>query len=181
MAAAFAGGKQKEYQVAEADESRDGPSEASDGSEASEVSELEEGVEYIEVEETAPPWYWGTGRRKSSVARVRIRPGDGKVVVNKRPFESYFTVERRRVRALVPLKTASMEGRVDVYANIRGGGVTGQADAMLMGLARALVQYDASTEAPLRRAGHLTRDSRKVERKKYGKHGARRSHQFSKR
>jgi small subunit ribosomal protein S9 len=151
------------------------------GAEQGAVQGTAAGVEYVEVEERDQSWIWGTGRRKTAVARVRIRPGDGKVVVNKRPFESYFPVERHRTRALAPLKLAQYQGKVDVYANIRGGGITGQADAMLMGLARALVRFDARVEQTLKQAGHLTRDSRKVERKKYGKHKARRSHQYSKR
>jgi len=130
---------------------------------------------------SAVVWCWGTGRRKTAVARVRVRAGTGKIEVNGRPVEQYFPVERMRARACSPLKTAKLEGRVDVFANCSGGGITGQADAMLMGLARALVEYDETVEPALRQAGHLTRDSRKVERKKYGRAGARKRFQYSKR
>jgi small subunit ribosomal protein S9 len=128
-----------------------------------------------------PLWYWGTGRRKTSVARVRIRPGTGQVVVNKKPIEQFFPVERNRLKAISPLKTSKLEGSVDVFANCTGGGITGQADAMLMGLARALVEFREDLEPTMREAGHLTRDARKVERKKYGRAGARRRFQYSKR
>lgn len=126
-------------------------------------------------------WCWGTGRRKTAVARVRVRAGTGQIVVNGRPAEQYFPVERMCARACAPLKVAKLEGRVDVFANCSGGGITGQADAMLMGLARALVKHDETVEPALKQAGHLTRDSRKVERKKYGRAGARRRFQYSKR
>lgn len=161
-----------------------GESEADEKNEALDGSEpdVDETVEYVEVEVPGgPAWCWGTGRRKTSVARVRIRPGDGKIEVNRKPHEAYFTLERHRRRALAPLQAARLEGLVDVFANIHGGGITGQADAMLMGLARAILKYDENAEAVLRQAGHLTRDSRKVERKKYGRSGARRSYQYSKR
>ncbi len=125
--------------------------------------------------------WWGTGRRKTAVARIRIRPGTGQVVVNKKPVDQYFTIDRHRRSAVTPLQMAKLEGRVDVFANISGGGPTGQAEAMLMGLARALVKMDPSVEAVLRSAGLLTRDSRRVERKKYGRAGARKRFQYSKR
>jgi small subunit ribosomal protein S9 len=140
-----------------------------------------EEIEIVEEEVTGPLWYWGTGRRKTAVARVRIRPGTGQMAVNKKPIDQYFTIDRHRRTAVTPLQTAKLEGRVDVFANISGGGPTGQAEAMLMGLARALVKMDASVEAVLRNAGQLTRDSRMVERKKYGRAGARRRFQYSKR
>ena len=134
--------------------------------------------------ETAAPaeeWTWGTGRRKTSVARVRVRAGSGEIRVNKRTLEEYFPTERLRGRAVESLKTVKLAGRVDVFVNVSGGGTTGQAEAMLMGLARALVRFDPATAAVLRPSGHLTRDSRMVERKKYGRKGARRRFQYSKR
>jgi small subunit ribosomal protein S9 len=147
-----------------------------------EVEETEE-VEVEVTEASGKPkfWSWGTGRRKASIVRVRVRAGNGQVVVNKKPLEDYFRVERHRGKATLPLKTAKLEGKVDVYANCCGGGITGQSDAMLMGLARALVDYDPSVEPAMRQAGHLTRDARRVERKKYGQAGARRRFQYSKR
>lgn len=134
-----------------------------------------------QTQTAAHVWYWGTGRRKTAVARVRVRTGTGQIVVNGRPVEQYFPVERMRARACLPLKTARLEGRVDVFANCSGGGISGQADAMLLGLARALAQYDETVAPVLKQAGHLTRDSRMVERKKYGRAGARRRFQYSKR
>jgi small subunit ribosomal protein S9 len=126
-------------------------------------------------------WNWGTGRRKASIARVRVRAGTGQIVVNKRPFEQYFVVQRNRGKAVLPLKTSKLEGKVDVFVNCTGGGITGQSEAMLLGLARALILFDKNVEPVIRQAGHLTRDSRRVERKKYGQSGARRKYQFSKR
>jgi small subunit ribosomal protein S9 len=149
--------------------------------ETPEEAEAEE-AETEEAEAPSPPaWYWGTGRRKTAVARVRVRPGAGEVRVNRKPIESYFATDRHRASALKPLDTTKLAGKVDVAANLKGGGPTGQAEAMLMGLARALVRLDSSTETVLRDAGHLTRDARMVERKKYGRRGARRRFQYSKR
>jgi len=148
------------------------------------LSEEEEVIsEEDEVEEVEAPelWSWGLGRRKTAIARVRIRSGTGQVVVNKKPLDVFFCIDRLRRRAVEPLKTAKLEGKVDVFANIKGGGTTGQAEAMLMGLARAILKYDETTMSVMRSSGHLTRDSRMVERKKYGKRGARASFQFSKR
>jgi len=148
------------------------------------VSEEEEVVSEEEAEEEAEApelWSWGLGRRKTAIARVRIRSGTGQVVVNKKPLDVFFCIDRLRRRAVEPLKTAKLEGKVDVFANIKGGGTTGQAEAMLMGLARAILKYDETTVDVMRNSGHLTRDSRMVERKKYGKRGARASFQFSKR
>jgi small subunit ribosomal protein S9 len=124
---------------------------------------------------------WGTGRRKSSVARVRIRPGDGKLLVNKRELGDYFTREQDREAVLAPLKTVEGEKAFDVFVNVRGGGTTGQSGAARLGIARALKSYDENYIQPLRDGGHLTRDSRMVERKKPGKPGARKRFQFSKR
>ena len=126
-------------------------------------------------------FYWGLGRRKSSVARVRIKPGDGKLLINKRGLEEYFTGEQDRKAVLSPLKTVEAEKSFDVFVNVRGGGTTGQAGATLLGIARALKAYDENYVPLLRDSGHLTRDSREVERKKPGQRGARRRFQFSKR
>lgn len=132
----------------------------------------------------APPdghWWWGTGRRKRAVARVRIRPGDGKFVVNKRSHDSYFTEERDRNDLMNVLNKTNTAGSLDVYVNLHGGGYMGQAGAIVLGLSRALRKYDESLEPILRSNGFLSRDPRKVERKKYGQRGARRRFQFSKR
>jgi len=129
----------------------------------------------------AKTYHWGTGRRKTSVARVRIRPGTGEIQINKKKLSDYFAIERDRNRVLAPLRSTSMLGRVDVFVNVKGGGTTGQAGAVLMGLARALLAMDEGLETVLRPDGYLSRDPRKVERKKYGRRGARRSFQFSKR
>ncbi|MDX1564897.1 MAG: 30S ribosomal protein S9 [Phycisphaeraceae bacterium] len=126
-------------------------------------------------------YWWGTGRRKSAVARVRIKPGDGKFIINKRPVEDYFTEIQDRDDMNAPLKATKTLGKIDVYANVAGGGHTGQAGAVLLGLARALKDYDSSLESALRKEGFLTVDARRVERKKYGQRGARRRFQFSKR
>jgi len=126
-------------------------------------------------------YYWGTGRRKSAVARVRIKPGDGKLLVNKKELADYFAREQDRTAVLAPLRTVDVEKSFDVFVNVRGGGTTGQAGAVLLGIARALRNYDENYIQPLRDGGHLTRDGRMVERKKPGQRGARRRFQFSKR
>jgi len=126
-------------------------------------------------------YWWGTGRRKSSVARVRIKPGKGKLLVNKRDFKDYFTREQDRKAVLAPLKAVDGEKSFDVFINVKGGGTTGQAGASLLGIARALKKYDEKYIQVLRDGGHLTRDPRMVERKKPGQRGARRRFQFSKR
>jgi len=126
-------------------------------------------------------YYWGTGRRKTSVARVRIKPGEGKLLINKRELADYFTREQDRKAALAPLKAVQGEKAFDVFVNVSGGGTSGQSGAVLLGIARALKNYDEKYIQPLRDGGHLTRDSRMVERKKYGQRGARRRFQFSKR
>ncbi len=126
-------------------------------------------------------YYWGLGRRKSSVARVRIKPGGGKLLVNKRELKAYFTREQDREAVLAPLKTVEGEKAFDIFVNVRGGGTTGQSGAARLGIARALKNYDENYIQPLRDGGHLTRDSRMVERKKPGQSGARRRFQFSKR
>lgn len=124
---------------------------------------------------------WGTGRRKKSVARVRIRLGNGEFKINGRDVDEYFRVERDRLHVRQPLAVTNSTNRLDVYVNVIGGGTTGQAGAIVLGLARALKATDPSHEPVLRDNHFLTRDARKVERKKYGRAGARRSFQFSKR
>ena len=126
-------------------------------------------------------YYWGLGRRKSSVARVRIKPGSGKLLINKKELKDYFTREQDRKAVLAPLKTLDVEKSFDVFVNVKGGGSTGQSGATLLGIARALKNYDENYIQPLRDGGHLTRDSRMVERKKPGQPGARKKFQFSKR
>ena len=135
--------------------------------------------------DTPPPpakgQHWGTGRRKSSVARVRLIPGDGQIRINKREIEHYFTEIKDREAVAAPLKATGRLKQWDIFVNVNGGGSTGQAGAIRMGLARALVVADQSCEATLRDAGFMTRDARRVERKKPGRRKARRSFQFSKR
>jgi len=126
-------------------------------------------------------YWWGTGRRKSSVARVRIKPGDGKLIVNKKELKDYFVREQDRKAVLAPLVTVDAQKSFDVFINVKGGGTTGQAGASLLGIARALKKYDENYLQALRDGGHLTRDPRMVERKKPGQRGARRRFQFSKR
>jgi small subunit ribosomal protein S9 len=135
-------------------------------------------------------WWWGTGRRKSAVARVRIRLAkeEGKAVFQiesnssgPRPVEEYFSEERDRADCHAALKATNTEGRFDIRVKCHGGGYMGQAQAVRLGIARALRDYDPSLEDALRDAGYLTRDAREVERKKYGQAGARRRFQFSKR
>ena len=124
---------------------------------------------------------WGVGRRKTSVARVRIRKGTGKCTVNGRDYKDYFPHQRLQSLATAPLKHAVATGRYDIWANIRGGGLMGQAGALMMGLGRALAKAEPDKRGALKDQGFLSRDSRMVERKKPGKAGARRSFQFSKR
>jgi small subunit ribosomal protein S9 len=126
-------------------------------------------------------YWWGTGRRKTSVARVRIRPGSGKCIINKKEMENYFPRQQDRSAVMAPLKAVNAEKSFDVFINVKGGGITGQAGAALLGIARALKGYDENYLQPLRDGGHLTRDPRMVERKKPGQAGARRRFQFSKR
>ena len=125
--------------------------------------------------------FWGTGRRKTSTARVRVRPGEGKITVNKRPFEDYFPIPLTRKIITQPLATTETLGRFDIDANIRGGGTSGQAGALRHGIARALVKFNEEFKSPLRRGGLLTRDPRMRERKKFGLKRARKRPQFSKR
>jgi small subunit ribosomal protein S9 len=125
--------------------------------------------------------YWGTGRRKSSVARVRLVPGSGKITINKRDMDEYFGYETLKVVVRQPLKATGNETTFDVLVNVNGGGFTGQAGAIRHGIARALLKADESLRPALRKAGYLTRDPRMKERKKYGLKAARRAPQFSKR
>lgn len=124
---------------------------------------------------------WGTGRRKTSVARVRLRKGTGKILVNGRDYQDYFFSERLQNLVAGPLRHINVQTRYDVFANIRGGGITGQAGALMMGLGRALEKAEPDHSRALRDHGYLSRDSRMVERKKPGQPGARKSFQFSKR
>ncbi len=130
-----------------------------------------------------PPgtWIHGTGRRKASVARVRIRPGEGKFTINKREVDDFFNEARDRNDMWAPLDVTETKGKLDVSVTVRGGGPTGQAGAIRLGLSRALKRYDETLERSLRDAGFMTTDARQVERKKYGQPGARRRFQFSKR
>jgi len=124
---------------------------------------------------------WGTGRRKTAVARVRIRPGAGQMKINGKDVTEYFPNQRDCNDVHAPLVQTDSAAKYDVWVNVYGGGSTGQAGAVLLGLSRALIQAEPTTFDTLRANGFLTRDARKVERKKYGKRGARRSYQFSKR
>ena len=125
--------------------------------------------------------YYGTGRRKTSVARVRLKEGEGQIVVNRRPLGEYFGRATLRMVIAQPLKLTGLEGKYDVIANVRGGGSTGQAEAIRHGISRALLEVDGGLRPALRKAGLLTRDPRVKERKKYGQRGARARFQFSKR
>jgi len=125
--------------------------------------------------------YLGTGRRKRGIARVFLRPGSGKITVNGRELENYFPTEAGRVPVRQPLLTVEMTDRFDVMILANGGGVAGQAGAIKLGIARALVAFNAELRGALKKAGLLTRDPREHERKKYGQKGARKRFQFSKR
>jgi small subunit ribosomal protein S9 len=129
----------------------------------------------------ASEFTWGTGRRKSAVARVRLRSGTGKVEINGKGFDAYFPTVQMRNHVLGALKTAGAVEKYDVFANVSGGGPLGQAGAVRLGIARALKTLDVTSEPALRGGGFLTRDARMKERKKYGQRGARRKFQFSKR
>ena len=125
--------------------------------------------------------FLGTGRRKRAVARVRLSDGSGKVTVNGRDVEDYFTVETQRALAVEPLETVELNEKTDVRVNVSGGGIAGQAGAVRLGIARALEKQNGELRQPLKDAGHLSRDPRKKERKKPGQPGARKQFQFSKR
>ena len=126
-------------------------------------------------------YWWGTGRRKSSVARVRIKPGEGKLLVNKKELGDYFPRKQDQNAVVAPLAAADAKDSFDVFINVKGGGTTGQSGAARLGIARALRNYDVNLVHTLREGGYLTRDARMVERKKPGQRGARRRFQFSKR
>lgn len=123
----------------------------------------------------------GTGRRKTSVARVRVRAGTGKILINKRPLEDFFRIKQDRNAAIAPLVHCEVRDQVDVLIRVHGGGTTGQAGACMQGIARALLKHDSDLQEKLREKTFLSRDSRMKERKKPGLHGARRGTQFSKR
>lgn len=125
--------------------------------------------------------YYGTGRRKSSVARVYLRPGTGSIQINEKGFETYFASDVLRMVVQQPLQLTESTGKFDVFANIRGGGLTGQAWAMRLGISRALCDFNLELRPRLKQGGFLTRDSRIKERKKYGQPGARKRFQYSKR
>jgi len=125
--------------------------------------------------------YYGTGRRKSSIARVFLRPGSGSFQINGRAFDNYFVTEAQRVSAKAPLVSSETGTTFDVVATVKGGGVNGQADAVKMGIARALLEFNVELRKKLKSEGLLSRDARGKERKKYGQKGARKRFQFSKR
>jgi small subunit ribosomal protein S9 len=126
--------------------------------------------------------YWGTGRRKTSVARVRLVPGSGQLLINGKPGDLYLQFNHGYLSAAkAPLETLGLEGEYDVLVNVHGGGLTGQADSIKLGVARALCQLDPDNRKPLKVEGYLTRDPRAKERKKYGLHKARKAPQYSKR
>ena len=138
-------------------------------------------AETTEPKQPKPTYTWGVGRRKSACARVRIAPGTGKIEINGRTLNDYFTAEQDRKAIFGPLEVTNTGGKMDVFANCDGGGPSGQTGAIIMGLGRALAKYDNRLEPALRTGKFLTRDSRMKERKKYGQRGARRRFQFSKR
>lgn len=127
------------------------------------------------------PYFYGTGRRKNSVARVRVYNGTGKITINDRDIDDYFGLETLKLIVRQPLAVAGVEGKFDIVVRVAGGGVSGQAGAIRHGLSRALLIYDENLRGELKKAGFLTRDPRMKERKKYGLKAARRAPQFSKR
>ena len=133
------------------------------------------------MEKSATVQYYGTGRRKDSVARVYLRPGNGKIVVNKRPVEEYFGRDTLKMILQQPLEITDSLQQFDIIVNVHGGGLSGQAGAIRHGISRALLLAMEDSRDTLKKAGMLTRDSRKVERKKYGQPGARKKYQYSKR
>ncbi|MBQ7922555.1 MAG: 30S ribosomal protein S9 [Clostridia bacterium] len=130
---------------------------------------------------SAKPYFYGTGRRKSSIARVRLYPGSGKITINGRDIDEYFGLETLKLVINQPFGVTNTVGKYDIVANVKGGGISGQAGAIRHGAARALLLADDTFRAPLKKAGLLTRDPRMKERKKYGLKAARRASQFSKR
>src|SRR5437868_3735275 len=135
----------------------------------------------IKIPKTQAPQNQGTGRRKTAVARVRLASGSGKIVVNGRPFENYFPMESMRMTASQPLAATGLADKYDAQITVHGGGLSGQAGAVRLGIARALLTVDPNLRSPLRAEGLLTRDPRMRERKQYGQPGARKRFQFSKR
>ena len=129
----------------------------------------------------ATQYYYGTGRRKSSVARVYLKPGNGTITINEKDIDAYFGTEILKMIVRQPFAVTETEGKFDVMVNVKGGGYTGQAGAIRHGISRALLKVDDEMRSPLKRAGFLTRDPRMKERKKYGLKAARRAPQFSKR
>ena len=127
------------------------------------------------------PYTWATGRRKNAVARVRLKAGTGKMVINQRELKAYFPTEQEGQRVIAPLRSVNGESSFDIFVRLEGGGYSGQSGAIAMGIARALLKVHPEHEAVLRDGKFLTRDARKKERKKYGRRGARRGFQFSKR
>ena len=125
--------------------------------------------------------HYGTGRRKSSTARVHLAPGKGQITINERPLDEFFGRETGRMIVRQPLETVQLAGKFDITVQVDGGGITGQAGAIRHGIARALIRYDETLRKPLRQAGFMTRDAREVERKKVGRRKARRGPQYSKR
>ena len=140
-------------------------------------------------EPVAPPpaprpidgYVWGVGRRKTSVSRVRMKYGSGKMMVNGKEFEDFFPTSQAQLTVLGPLNTTETRDKYDIFVNVNGGGITGQSGATCLGIARALCEVEPHLEPALREGGFMTRDSRRKERKKYGLRGARRAYQFSKR
>jgi small subunit ribosomal protein S9 len=129
----------------------------------------------------AAPQNYGTGRRKTATARVYLHPGSGNITVNDRPLDEFFGRETGRMIVRQPLEVTQLAGKFDIAVYVKGGGITGQAGAIRMGLTRALIRYDETLRKPLRVAGFVTRDAREVERKKVGRRKARRGTQYSKR
>ncbi len=126
--------------------------------------------------------FYGTGKRKTSIARVYLRPGTGRIIINKKPLDEYFVKETQQVVVRKPLEVTETAGRYDVLVNVKGGGTTGQAEAIRHGVSRALLQVpEEEFRLTLKKSGFLTRDAREVERKKYGQPGARKRYQYSKR
>ncbi len=135
----------------------------------------------IEIKDMADIQYYGTGRRKTSTARVYLRPGSGKIVVNKRDFDTYFPNEALQMIIRQPLRLTETAEQFDILVNVDGGGTAGQAGAVRHGITRALMEFNADLRPSLKKAGLVTRDPRQKERKKYGQKGARKRFQFSKR
>jgi small subunit ribosomal protein S9 len=135
----------------------------------------------VSSEDKTGGYFWGTGRRKCATAAVRMRPGTGTILINDKPLEQFFPHVTQRAAVTSALTFVKLGTAFDVFADVSGGGASGQAEAVRMGIARALLLYDRGLEKSLRNEGYLTRDSRMVERKKYGQAGARRRFQYSKR